>query len=323
MLIKATISSTVSQAEDGFPAVAVAGGGDGGMGAATAEMARSTITDDTPAELIVTLEPKAGKSGLCGVASAGDCICAAGSNKPNIWLYNLKTREDKQHKLQDLEAVSITAFPSDSDRCAFVLSSRKKMLLLVHINPETLAIRSREIYDISYEPGRISMVPGEQVLVLVNRTDEKIVLFDFDKMKTVAPKKEFPDMRCALTNRAKNEYVVLEGDDPGRVIWIDEQGKVRHSYCASDERECEYLNNPYAIVQDRTGRLIVADTANDRLHLIRADKKWSKYLLTEKDGLRLPDCLFLDEKKKQLIVADGLSPRRPRIRVYKWVFKFN
>ena len=275
-------------------------------------------TNDTPGALIVTLEPKAGKSGVCGVASAGDCICAAGSNMPNIWLYNLKTEKEEQHILKDLEAVSITACPSQSDGCAFVISSGNKMLLRVHIHPETLAIKSREIYDISYEPGRISMVPGEQVLVVVNRTDEKIVLFDFDEMKTVAPRKEFPNMRCALTNKAKNEYVVLEGDDPGRVIWIDKQGRVRHTYGASDEDGCEYLNNPYAIVQDGTGRLIVADTANDRLHLIGADKRWSRYLLTKKDGLHLPDCLFLDEKEGQLIVADGLSPRRPRIRVYNW-----
>ena len=304
---KTTISYTGSEAEEDITPGAHAAG-------------NSALP--TLGELMATLKPQVGKSGLSGVASAGDCICVSGNNKPHIWLYNLKTKKEQQHKLSNLEAVGITAFSSGSDDCAFVISSGNKRLYLVNIHPQTLAVKDHKIYNISYEPGCISMVQGEQLLVVVNRTDEKIVVCDFDKVKKcVNPKEDFTDMKCALTNNAeKNEFVILDSGDPGRIIWVDKAGNDLHTYGSSerDKNRPEYLNNPYAIVQDRTGRLIVADTTHHRLHLIGSDKEWSGYLLTREDGISLPEFLCLDENKGQLIVAYGVSPQQSRIRVYKW-----
>ena len=315
MLINTEISYTGSRAERGTMPM---------ESAVTAGVRNLRTTDPTLGKPILQLEPQVGKLGLSGVASAGDCICATGNNSPYIWLYNLKTKKKEQRQLDNLEAVSITAFQSGSENPAFVISSGNNSLHFVKILPQTLAVKDHKMYPIGYEPGYISMVPGEQLLVVVNRTDEKIVVCDFEKVKKrVTPREEFVDMRCALTNNAKKnefEFVILDSDDPGRIIWVDEQGNDLHTYGPSqgDRNGREYLNNPCAIVQDKRGRLIVADTTNHRLHLIGAGKEWSGHLLTKKDGIRLPDCLFLDEKKGHLIVADGFAPRQPRIRVYKW-----
>ena len=104
--------------------------------------------------------------------------------------------------------------------------------------------------------------------------------------------------------------VVLDSGDPGRISWVDKDGNDLHTYGSSKRNKNmrEYLNNPYDIVQDKTGRLIVAGTTNHRLHLIGADKEWSRYILTRKDGILLSDCLFLDEKKGHMIVADNFAP---------------
>ena len=161
----------------------------------------------TLGKLMATVKPQVGKSGLSGVVSTGDCICATGKQQAVYLALQLEKKKERRHKLYKLEAVGITVFPSESDDCAFVISSGNNRLHFVNIHPDILAVTNHKIYDNSYEPGCISMMQGEQLLVVVNRTDEKIVVCNFDEVKKSVPREDFADMRCALTNNAKkSEY---------------------------------------------------------------------------------------------------------------------
>ncbi len=101
-------------------------------------------------------------------------------------------------------------------------------------------------------------------------------------------------------------YVVLDNSRRGKLHWLDQHGNIIATYEDS-------LTYPWHAVDVGQGRLIVADTLGNQLHLhvIGPDRKLSQYLLTQEDGIKCPTCLYLDETTSRLFVGhdDGKEIR--------------
>jgi hypothetical protein len=152
-------------------------------------------------------------------------------------------------------------------------------------------------------------------LVIANHTDKNIVICS----RTGRVERKIPVrtsvgvMRCALS-AGDDGYIVLDGDRPGRVHWLDSAGNVTHTYGV---RDGESLQHALHMVRDSRGRLLIAEINNHRVSMVGADRRLVQHLLTAHDGVSYPYCLFLDETTSLLYVAHGAYDTL-EVRVYKW-----
>jgi DNA-binding beta-propeller fold protein YncE len=187
-----------------------------------------------------------------------------------------------------------------------------KKLHFITINQQSLDITKHTTRDLSFKPLGISVDSVADKLVLADYSNNGIVICDNagNVQKRIPVKTDVQHMRCALA--IDGGYVILDCSPQGRVHWVDRAGNVTHTY---GQHDGEGLRNPQHMVQDSQGRLVVADTDNNRLHLIGANRQLSQYLLTEKDGIEKPTCVCLDETTGRLFVGHGSSCE---LSVYKW-----
>ena len=64
------------------------------------------------------------------------------------------------------------------------------------------------------------------------------------------------------------------------------------------------LNNPAAVVVDRFGNILLADTGNCRVHLLDRNGKFKDYILTWEDGIGEPIAMTLTDEGN-LIISEG------------------
>lgn len=74
------------------------------------------------------------------------------------------------------------------------------------------------------------------------------------------------------------------------------------------------LDHPYGVCVDRYGHVIVADTWNNRIHLVSEDGKFVRFLVTKEDGLQWPQGVALDRKGNLVIVE-----QHGQVKIYKYI----
>ena len=74
------------------------------------------------------------------------------------------------------------------------------------------------------------------------------------------------------------------------------------------------LDHPYGVCVDRYGHLIVADTWNNRIHLVSDDGKFVRFLVTKDEGLQWPQGVALDGKGNLVIVE-----QHGQVKIYKYI----
>jgi len=74
------------------------------------------------------------------------------------------------------------------------------------------------------------------------------------------------------------------------------------------------LDHPYGVCVDRYGHVIVADTWNNRVHLVSEDGKFIRFLVTKDDGLQWPQGVALDRKGNLVVVE-----QHGQVKIYKYI----
>ena len=123
------------------------------------------------------------------------------------------------------------------------------------------------------------------------------------------------DAHCVV--KTQDGYAVLLyvcGAYKSASYWLDEDGNCIHAY---GNKEGEDLGDAYHMIATSDGSLIVADHGKNKLlHFGNHPDSHPQCLLSDKDGIQSPRCVYLDEKHGRLYVAH--CPSRYEVRVYEW-----
>ena len=90
-------------------------------------------------------------------------------------------------------------------------------------------------------------------------------------------------------------------------------GFVKNKYVGQKDYRMKKPFNPFGIVSDKQGHVLVADWSNHAIHLLDLSGQFIGFLITENYGIRGPNALALD-KEGHLWVGDTKST--------VWVFKY-
>jgi sugar lactone lactonase YvrE len=99
-----------------------------------------------------------------------------------------------------------------------------------------------------------------------------------------------------------------------RITTLTTDGVVKHYDRGLSEVTLKKPFNPFGIVADKSGHVLVADWSNHSDHLLDLSGQFIGFLLSEKDGIRGPNAMALD-KEGNLWVGDTKST--------VWIFKYS
>lgn len=99
-----------------------------------------------------------------------------------------------------------------------------------------------------------------------------------------------------------------------RVTAFNLEGTIKNTYTGPKDILLKKPFNPFGVVCDKNGHVMVSDWSNSAIHLMDISGQFLGFLLTDKDGIRGPNALALD-KDGCLWVGDTKST--------VWVFKYS
>ena len=249
--------------------------------------------------------------GLTGLVVISGCLCATAWRQPDLYIHNTATNVSKLWKLDGVEAVGLTAIGGRDN--TLVIPDRNRKLHFVTFSLNSMEITKYKIEGIRFQPQHISFHTVTDQLVLADNTNKAIVMCDTqgNVQNRVTVGTEVGDMWHAVAT--DDGYVVLDYSNPGRVHWVDSQGRITHTY---GNRKDEGLNDPRHMLRTSGGQLVVVDTYNHRLHLVDTSGRLLCYLLTKDDGILQPWSVCLDEATSLLYVGHWYDTHE--IWVYNW-----
>ena len=262
-------------------------------------------------EALSTLKPDVG-SIVVGLVALGGIVCATGFENPYLWVQNTLVNKHKRHEVRGLRAAGMTALKNvdNADVIAVVITDKNRKLHFITLDKNSLEITNQFADDIDFKPSRITTNWETGKLVVADHGNKQIVCHG-DNGK-ISIQGSTPTTTCAAATG--DGYVVVDSVVQGRVHWVDRQGRITQTY---GQQNGESLRGPRHLTQDSQGRLLVVDRDNHRLHLLDANGQFSRYLLTQYDGINKPTCVCLDENSSRLYVAHGKYDNL-EVRVYKW-----
>ena len=83
---------------------------------------------------------------------------------------------------------------------------------------------------------------------------------------------------------------------------FNRKGELLHNYGRHGSGDAE-LDHPYGVCCDKYGHIIVADTWNNRIHMVSEEGKYLSILLSKADGIMWPQSVVID-KRGNLIVLE-------------------
>ena len=103
-----------------------------------------------------------------------------------------------------------------------------------------------------------------------------------------------------------DQFLVCQagGNDLHRVCLIDNQGNLIKSFGSTDGSGSANLTNPYRLVVDRNGFILVADCPNHRVVLLNKQLEYVKDIIPASMNMSGIFVLFLDEDNGRLYLSD-------------------
>lgn len=130
---------------------------------------------------------------------------------------------------------------------------------------------------------------------------------DGEHLNIVEPEKDVSYLSHVI-KLSSGIYLVSHGyssQDPKHgACMVDDKGRLVKSFGGSRGWTTQQMNVPYYLAVDRHGTVFVADSNNMRIMLLSSELEYKRILLSEKDGIRFPYRLVLDEANGRLIVVD-------------------
>ena len=94
---------------------------------------------------------------------------------------------------------------------------------------------------------------------------------------------------------------------------FDPQGGLRYQYGNYGSGPGQ-LDHPYGVCTDRYDHVLIADTWNNRIHMVSKEGRFERFLLTKDDGLNYPQALAVTRKGYLIIVE-----QQGAVKVYQYM----
>ncbi|ESO93872.1 hypothetical protein LOTGIDRAFT_105134 [Lottia gigantea] len=113
----------------------------------------------------------------------------------------------------------------------------------------------------------------------------------------------FLNPRCVCVNELNGDIIVSDFERHS-ILFFDKNGEYKFRY-GSLGKSSGHLHHPCGVCADSNGNVIVADSDNHRVHLVSADGKFRRFILTQADGIDEPIAVCLT--KEELLVVGQWS----------------
>lgn len=249
---------------------------------------------------------------VAGMVVIEDCLAVIHYNDQVLCLYDMENDRHKEvnfaglHKARGMALVSssdgtvvITDEGTDGGKLHFVKISTN--FSLTHLRVKKLPVKDTGSVSVSRETGELIIAHSSSFIIC-------------DQHGDVQRQVNMPDGYLGCVLGIDSRYAVMSYMN-GSIRWVDQEGNCSHAYGTED---IDRMKNPRHMITDNERRLIVADSDNNRLHLLDTSGHLSQFLLTKDDGITYPVCIFIDEPSAKLYVAHQPGQSQ-EVWVYRWI----
>ena len=258
-----------------------------------------------------------GSTMVAGMALTGDLICMVNMQKSSVWIYNKVEGTHATYRVPGLRAMGMALLEGKPDTITVVLTDENRKLHFIDINTKINALLERREAKLDFVPRGIAAVPAIERLVIADYSRKNIAICDYEgKERQTIPVQTATKCMVRALPTDDGAYTVLDASSPGKIHWVNKKGSVRRTYGMG---KGEFLQQPLHMVSAGDGRLLVTDTASNKVVMTGAgrDSRSTYDILTLDDGILHPTCLCLDESSSRLAVAHT-GVYGPEVRVYEW-----
>ena len=189
-------------------------------------------------------------------------------------------------------------------------------------------LKATDFVNLNWYPGGITFTKRNELLVCAvdsyvttrSNTSRRMVIRINESGKILDQLEEdgCQEIFCApyrLHENMLGDICVSDREENNvRITTLTTDGIVKHYYRGPSEVTLKKPFNPFGIVADKSGHVLVADWSNHSVHLLDLSGQFIGFLLSEKDGIRGPNAMALD-KEGNLWVGDTKST--------VWIFKYS
>ncbi|KAJ8316040.1 hypothetical protein KUTeg_006054 [Tegillarca granosa] len=235
-------------------------------------------------------------------------VVTTGNDQAWLWSWgkrglSLVTSDGKV--IQDINTnfeVCDAAVSTSGDLIVTVWNGKKVKKLTSH---ETCT----DIYTAADETRGITVTDTGNVLVgLYRRNDSKLVEITTSgkhirtiQYDTLDNKQLFVDPRFICTNINGD---IIVSDNRGKVVAVNSSGTKRFIYDGK-ERKLQKSFDPWYVVTDKYGNIMIADYHNSVVHVLNQDGKFIKYLITREHGCNKPIGMAIDFSDRLWVCNTG------------------
>ncbi|XP_062595035.1 E3 ubiquitin-protein ligase TRIM71-like [Saccostrea cucullata] len=123
-------------------------------------------------------------------------------------------------------------------------------------------------------------------------------------------------IRPSLVCENVNEDICVTDWELCKVVVLNKGGYLKFKYEGNvPSRMLKATFNPHGVATDSLGHILIADNANNAIHLISKDGDFLSYILTEDDGISQPYGISVDMSDNLCLVEQD----KARVKVYQYL----
>ncbi|XP_033742733.1 E3 ubiquitin-protein ligase TRIM71-like [Pecten maximus] len=242
--------------------------------------------------------------------------CGWGTNKMELWT---REGEKKNTATLPIQVDDICVKPNGE-----ILVSSYDGKKVVKLDSD---LKPTDFVQLNWYPGGMTFTKKKELLVCA--VDSYVTTRSNSSRRMVIRIKEdgtvldqiedngFNEVFCAPYRLYENmigDICVTDREETNvRVTSLTMEGVIKQTYTGPKEMVTKKPFNPFGVVSDKYGHVIVSDWSNHAVHILDISGQFIGFLLTEKNGIRGPNALALD-KEGHLWVGDTKST--------VWVFQY-
>lgn len=189
-------------------------------------------------------------------------------------------------------------------------------------------LNPKDFLNLNYFPGGITFTKKKELLVCAvdsyvttrSAASRRMIIRFNERGQMLDQIEEYgcQEIFCApyrLHENMLGDIVVSDREENNvHITTMAIDGLVKHYYKGPSDVGLKKPFNPFGVVADKTGNVLVADWSNHAVHLLDLSGQFVGFLLSEKDGIRGPNAMALD-CEGHLWVGDTKST--------VWIYKYS
>jgi len=155
-------------------------------------------------------------------------------------------------------------------------------------------------------------VNSEHCVLVVSQMERKLQIFATDGtlIRDIELQADFEGPRHVVQQSTGQFLIIRVGQFSHRVCLVGVDGAVVRSYGGRQGSELTQMNCPAGLTLDREGRVLVADTGNNRLLVIDQSLSSAHVMSVGLEGgLKDPRTVWYDQARRRLYIGEGNGGR--------------